>query len=106
MPGKEKFWDYEPLGTGRARPLTEPASTNTADLFADPFSEPKEKEIKTEPPLPEEFYLTSAKTNWLVRRGHAFSFIGIFLFTIAVYLRPYEFIPALWPLRTMAFWIA
>jgi putative inorganic carbon (HCO3(-)) transporter len=104
MPGKEKFWDYEPLGTGRARPLTEPESTNTADFFADPFSEPKETETKTE--LPEELSIHSGKTNWLVRRGHAFSFIGIFLFTIAVYLRPYEFIPALWPLRTMAFWIA
>jgi O-antigen ligase len=105
MPGKEKFWDYEPLGTGRGRPLTEPASTDTADFFADPFTEPKEKEIKTEPP-PEEFSIPSGKTNWLVRRGHAFSFVGIFLFTIAVYLRPYEFIPVLWPLRTMAFWIA
>jgi O-antigen ligase len=105
MPGKEKFWDYEPLGTGRARPLTEPASTNSADVFADPFSEPEETEIKAEP-LPEEFPLTSGNTNWLVRRGHAISFIGIFLFTIAVYLRPYEFIPVLWPLRTMAFWIA
>ena len=105
MPGKEKFWDYEPLGTGRARPLTEPASTNSADVFADPFSEPKEKEIKTELP-PEEFSIPSGKTNWLVRRGHAIGFIGLSLFTIAVYLRPYEFIPALWPLRTMAFWIA
>src|ERR1044072_2033843 len=105
MPGKKKFWDYEPLGTGRARPLTEPASTNSADVFAYPFSEPKEKEIKTELP-PEEFSIPSGKTNWLVRRGHAIGFIGLSLFTIAVYLRPYEFIPALWPLRTMAFWIA
>lgn len=104
MPGKEKFWDYEPLGTGRARPVIDPESTSSAGLFADPFSEPKETEIKTEPPV--EFSTSSGKTNWLVRRGHAFSFLGIFLFTIAVYLRPYEFIPALWPLRTMAFWIA
>lgn len=105
MPGKEKFWDYEPLSTGRARPVTEPESTNSAGFFADPFSEPKATpELKAEPP--EEFSIPGGKTNWLVRRGHAFSFIGIFLFTIAVYLRPYEFIPALWPIRTMAFWIA
>lgn len=103
MPGKEKFWDYEPLSTSRT--LAHPESTNSADFFADPFPEPKAaSEAKTE--QAEEFSVPTSNTNWLVRRGHAISFIGIFLFTIAVYLRPYEFIPALWPMRTMAFWIA
>ena len=105
MPGKEKFWDYEPISAGRARPLADAESTNSTGFFADPFSEPKDTaQTETEPP--EEFPVTKENTNWLVRRGHAISFIGIFLFTIAVYLRPYELITALWPLRTMAFWIA
>ena len=105
MPGKERFWDYEPLSAGRAQPLADSESTNSAGFFVDPFPEPKDaSESKTE--QPEEFAVPKGNTNWLVRRGHAISFIGIFLFTIAVYLRPYEFIPALWPIRTMAFWIA
>lgn len=103
MPGKEKFWDYESLSTSRT--LAHPESTNSADFFADPFPETKAAaEIKTE--QAEKLAVPASNTNWLVRRGHAISFIGIFLFTIAVYLRPYEFIPALWPMRTMAFWIA
>lgn len=105
MPGKDKFWDYEPIGAGRTRPLVDAESANSAGFFPDKFSEPKDKSpIETEPP--DEFPVTKENTNWLVRRGHAISFIGIFLFTIAVYLRPYEFIPALMAISTMAFWIA
>lgn len=33
--------------------------------------------------------------SWIVKRGHAFTYLGIFLFTFVLYFRPYELIPAL-----------
>ncbi|HKQ50882.1 MAG TPA: O-antigen ligase family protein [Pyrinomonadaceae bacterium] len=41
-----------------------------------------------------------------LRRGHAVSFAGLLLFTAVVYFRPYELVPALSGLTSMAFWIA
>lgn len=42
----------------------------------------------------------------LLKRGHAFSYAGLFLFTIVVYFRPYELIPALSWFTSMAFVVA
>jgi O-antigen ligase len=42
--------------------------------------------------------------NWLRRRGHTLSFAALFLFSIILYLRPYELIPALSSLNQMAFY--
>ena len=33
--------------------------------------------------------------RWLARNGHSLTYIGIFLFTLVLYFRPYELIPAL-----------
>lgn len=35
------------------------------------------------------------KDHWLARNGHSLTHIGIFLFTLVLYFRPYELIPAL-----------
>lgn len=40
--------------------------------------------------------------RWFLRRGHTLSYIGLFLFTLTVYFRPYELIPALSGLTSMA----
>ena len=42
----------------------------------------------------------------ILKRGHALSFAGVFLFTVIVYFRPYELTPALSWLSSSAFWIA
>lgn len=42
----------------------------------------------------------------LVRRGHALSFAGLFLFTTLLYFRPYDLSAALSFLSTAAFWVA
>jgi probable O-glycosylation ligase (exosortase A-associated) len=42
----------------------------------------------------------------IVRRGHLLSYIGLFIFTVLVYFRPYELIPALKGTSSMAFWVA
>jgi O-antigen ligase len=41
--------------------------------------------------------------NWIRRRGHTLSFCGLFLFSVILYCRPYELIPALSSLTSMAF---
>lgn len=43
---------------------------------------------------------------WLLKRGHALSYAGLFLFTFVLYFRPYELFPSLSFLSTSAFWIA
>jgi len=42
--------------------------------------------------------------NRILRSGHTLSFCGLFLFSIVLYLRPYELFPALSGFKTMAFY--
>jgi O-antigen ligase len=49
-------------------------------------------------------YLVGAE-NWIRKRGHALSFVGLFLFTVVLYFRPYELIPALSAFNSMAFYV-
>lgn len=44
--------------------------------------------------------------SWIIRRGHAAAYAGLFLFTFVLYFRPYELFPALAGFSSMAFWIA
>jgi putative inorganic carbon (hco3(-)) transporter len=44
--------------------------------------------------------------NWLKRRGHALSYAGLFLFTLVLYFRPYQLIPALASFTSIAFILA
>lgn len=46
------------------------------------------------------------KENWILKPGHALSFAGLFLFTTVLYFRPYELIPALSPVKSLAFYLA
>src|SRR5688572_10421944 len=42
--------------------------------------------------------------SWIRRRGHTFSFAALFVFSIVLYLRPYELIGALSSFTSMAFY--
>lgn len=44
--------------------------------------------------------------SWILKRGHAVSFAGLFLFTFVLYFRPYEIFPTHVWLSSIAFWIA
>lgn len=44
--------------------------------------------------------------KWIARNGHALTFIGIYLFSIMVFFRPYELVPGLGFLSATAFYIA
>jgi O-antigen ligase len=46
---------------------------------------------------------TEGKT-WVARRGHTLTFVGLFLFSVILYIRPYEFFPALSSFKSMAFY--
>jgi O-antigen ligase len=44
--------------------------------------------------------------SWVVRNGHFFTYIGLFCFSILVYLRPYELVSGLGFLKATAFYFA
>lgn len=46
------------------------------------------------------------RDRWLARYGHSLTYAGIFLFTLTLYFRPYELIPALSNFSSMALIIA
>jgi O-antigen ligase len=43
--------------------------------------------------------------KWTVQSGHGLTFACLFIFSVVLYLRPYELIPALSSFKTMAFWV-
>lgn len=46
----------------------------------------------------------SKSASWIRRRGHTLSFAGLFIFSVILYLRPYELFPALAGFTQMAFY--
>src|SRR5215813_897546 len=46
------------------------------------------------------------ESSSILKRGHALSLAGVFLFTLILFFRPYELTPALSWLSSSAFWIA
>jgi O-antigen ligase len=48
---------------------------------------------------------SSLGEKWMPSRGHALSFASLFLFSVILYLRPYELIPALSSFMSMAFYM-
>ena len=44
------------------------------------------------------------RQGWIQRRGHTITFVALFIFSIVLYVRPYETIPALSSLTSMAFY--
>jgi O-antigen ligase len=96
--------DYESLRKGRKKtPLFEDDasgwnrfkknSQNAADSVAETGSRERAKSD------------SSRVNTWLARRGHAISFAGLFLFTVVLFFRPYELIPALSSLTSIAYYI-
>ena len=95
MPSSE-FFDYEPVRRPQKKRVSEP------EPFPRRVAEPpKDEFFPTYEPEP-----VRPVRKVELRRGHALSFAGLFLFLLVLYIRPYEFFPsALW-MRSMAFWIA
>jgi len=64
-------------------------------------SEASDKDKKDEKPS----FMEVEAGQWQAKRGHGLTFVLLFLFSIVLYLRPYELIPALSGFKTMAFWV-
>ncbi|HEY0385422.1 MAG TPA: hypothetical protein VGC64_05395, partial [Pyrinomonadaceae bacterium] len=122
MSRKSLSSDYEPVVRSRPAPWWE-GEENVADdagwpparSLAPPASEGDSVPAATTasstqppaaaPPSPlSPPRLSSARR--LLKRGHALSYLGLFLFTFVVYFRPYELFPALSSLTSMAYWLA
>ena len=69
-----------------------------------PYAEQQKKEKKQKRREKDSELLSSDK--WLSKSGHALTYIGIFIFTLFVYFRPYELFPALSFLSSAAQYIA
>lgn len=110
------FSDYEPVTRSRRTPLWEDeAAAPDEPWLPSKVGPPAEEEIlnRAEQPQPAPSSATPALSSnakpesiFRLKRGHALSYAGLFLYTIAVYFRPYELHPSLaWSIN-ISFWFA
>jgi putative inorganic carbon (HCO3(-)) transporter len=112
MPLKPEAFDYDGVFPGRAGRDRESAAEIEAWSKAGKlkhFDDPEYIPASAPAPLVNEQQspssLLTRTGNWIRRRGHTLSFACLFLFSIVLYLRPYELVPALSSFTSMAFYI-
>jgi hypothetical protein len=105
---KPKFEDYEPLTRSRG------SKGHHEEKYASDVGFQPDFKVKEETE-PTAFSVTNSRppasfqpqpTKVILKRGHALSTVGLFLFTFVLYFRPYEIFPALSFLSNIAFWLA
>lgn len=116
MSGKSDFVDYEPLRRPRRANEREREDfpARKADGFASEsdsrFAEPIDAEVvapsRQQPKAPAQNAIAATRVRGALKRGHAVSFAGLFLFTVVLYFRPYELFGFLSWTTSAAFWIA
>jgi O-antigen ligase len=105
MPYKPPAFDYEPVTRSRRAHGLESGITPTEEW--PPHGDPADEQTATETVKPRRTASrVLKKENWIVRRGHALTYLGLFLFTVVLYFRPYELFAALSSMSSMAFWVA
>lgn len=107
MPNKRQLTEYEPVRRSqRASPqrsaAVEAAWMPPAGSAADGIAAPRVTQQRSSVPRARQT-AAAKRTEWVLRHGHTFTYAGIFLFTVVLYFRPYEFLPL--P-HTLAFWLA
>src|SRR5947209_10432688 len=112
MRDKSHFTDYEPVTRTRQASLREDERATEdwprpygAETAEDGLTDNHAGAGATEQPPPGSARAES-EPSWVLRRGHALSYLGLFLFTAVLYFRPYELIPALSSFNNMAFVLA
>jgi hypothetical protein len=65
----------------------------------------REKQNKPQRKIEKDEQLLS-RDRWFARNGHTLTYAGIFLFTLVVYFRPYDWIPGLTSFDSMALVVA
>src|SRR5829696_8192819 len=105
MPLEPTIGDYEPVFPSRARHGSEPErwpAPEKSKSFDDPAikaASPANQKAASNTTL----WTTSA--DWIRRKGHTLTFCALFVFTVVLYLRPYELVPALSSFTSMAFYV-
>jgi O-antigen ligase len=101
--------DYEGVFPSK-RPRSDDAESMGKGVFKEidldkpsqkPVETTDEKNKKDEKPS----FMELEAGMWQAKRGHGLTFVCLFIFSIVLYLRPYELIPALSGFKTMAFWV-
>jgi len=100
--------DYESIFPSK-RPRPEDAESMGKGVFKQidldkPSQKPdavSDKDKKDEKPS----FMELEAGQWTAKRTHGLTFVLLFLFSVVLYLRPYELIPALAGFKTMAFWV-
>ncbi|HEX3249074.1 MAG TPA: O-antigen ligase family protein [Pyrinomonadaceae bacterium] len=86
--------DYESL----VNPHRKPQALHDAAVISDEFPEPAKAGEE-----PAKVIEIGAVDGWNPRNGHLLTFIGLFIFSVILYFRPYELIPSLSSITNMAF---
>ena len=102
-------FDYEPVLSSQARQRrrfdTRPESLARSET-SKPFANPV---IRVDSPNDQQsaanITVLTKSADWIRRQGHTLSFWALFLFTVVLYFRPYEFFPGLSSFKSMAFYI-
>jgi len=112
MPFNRQILDYEPVSPSRK--ATKHGEGETAAVGAEEWA-PRDTDSAgngrpheaLQPILPEPVAPPSIENEQLtLKRGHALSYAGLFLFTAVLYFRPYELFPSLSAFSSIAFWLA
>jgi O-antigen ligase len=105
--------DYEPVTRSRRARLWESDPAVVAEDGAwsvpprvGPSVEEAEVEEAAEISVAPKGARTARAEPSILKRGHALSYVGLFLYTVAVFFRPYEFSPSLAWMINISFWFA
>ena len=108
---KHDAFDYEGIFPGRAgrdrqtaAPVEAWPKTGKLKHFDDPEYVPTPAPAPVAQTTERDSSLLTGAGNWIRRRGHSLSFAALFVFSVILYLRPYELFPALSSLTSMAFY--
>jgi O-antigen ligase len=80
--------------------------TKEQNEFQEPLSYTEERKIAKKIKAREKNERLLSRDSWIKRNGHTLSYVGIFLFTLVLYFRPYELIPALSGFKSLALYLA
>lgn len=123
---KPSTFDYEPV-TRRGASLPErlegeehftasqrqsPRASTDADALTldrhprQPIAQDTQTPIAAKPNTKPSKTRVVKRGDWILRRGHFFSFIGLFLFTVLLYVRPHELYPTVTFFKGLAYLVA
>jgi O-antigen ligase len=108
MPISSEFSDYEPLIRSDPSKRSNRDAVDEERFPVKPSADKWSQKLEDGPNVPVRIDqpARAAKRKSVLRHGHTISFLGLFLFTLVLYFRPYELIPALAALDKLAFWLA